>query len=215
LDTRECRSHNPFAAFNDPVCEASKGAQNALFDAQKAACEAQKTSFKAACESKKDGCRKEAALCATLMNAEIGSTADDTARVQAIFKTAQELPSELFPKDKIPASNDLGLPPGYELRYSIVESTAFAALRWGPFQDNSLSVLAVQDRLVFKKPMMAVDGPNSIQVWRALIWLAFLQKYGTDGVVQAMKLSPGVLEKAADAQIAALCLVSAVTGCVR
>jgi hypothetical protein len=53
-DTRNCKiktSQGP--EINDPVCEASKAAQNAAYQASKAACEAQKSVDKLSCERAK------------------------------------------------------------------------------------------------------------------------------------------------------------------
>ncbi|MGX1164490.1 hypothetical protein AB7M16_000756 [Bradyrhizobium sp. USDA 372] len=203
VDTRECRNRNLIVQWNDPVCEATKASQNALYDAQKAACEAQKAQMKAVCEAKKQSCRIDAELCSSLRSAEIASTQDEVGRVQAIFDSARQLPSELFPSERMPAAGNFGFPSGYEVRYSTLESPKFSEMRWGPFTENSLIVLPVQDRLIFKQ--VASPDFNSPQVWRSLIWLGFLQRLGAEGVVQILKLSPGVLEKSADEQLAKLC----------
>ncbi len=59
-DTRNCKAcilKNPFGGCalkgNDPICEVSKAAQNAVYAAKKASCEAEKSTMKARCEADK------------------------------------------------------------------------------------------------------------------------------------------------------------------
>ena len=67
-DSRDC-SHNLFpfgAALHDPACEASKGAQNQIYEIQKASCEASKTEEKSQCEVQKAACLSAAEACSSI-----------------------------------------------------------------------------------------------------------------------------------------------------
>src|SRR5271166_1448053 len=63
-DTRDCRSMFAFGtAANDPICEASKAAQNQIYAIQKAQCEGNKSGEKSQCEAQKAACRSVANAC--------------------------------------------------------------------------------------------------------------------------------------------------------
>lgn len=205
VDERECKRHTILGSINDPMCEATKAAQNALFANQKATCEAQKVSLKASCEVKKANCRAEADICASLRDAEIANGREEEQHLQALFDAAAKLSSEPFPREKIPLEGDFGLPPGFEIRLSTVDPGAFSAFQWGPFASAAgqppIQVLAAKDRLI----SLEKSPSDWRQVARALIWVGFIQKLGIDGVAQALKSSPGTLEHAAESELARLC----------
>jgi len=67
-DSRDCsRNLLPFGvAIHNPACEASKAAQNQIYEVQKASCEASKTEEKSQCEAQKAACLSVADACSSI-----------------------------------------------------------------------------------------------------------------------------------------------------
>jgi hypothetical protein len=63
-DNRDCRREILFGAINDPKCEASKAAQNAMYERTKAICEVQRA---AEMESRRQSCLTALQTCQSIL----------------------------------------------------------------------------------------------------------------------------------------------------